>query len=143
VKELIELQVKTIAMSQQGSYSLLLTDSEEKTVLPIVIGAFEAQAIAIPLEGKSAPRPLTHDLLVNFCKTLKGEVEKIVISDIKDDTYYAEIHLYQGEENYCLDARPSDAVALALRFEVPIYMATRLIEFTLDYEDLFTDSEDS
>ena len=143
MKELIELQVNNIAVSREGGYSLLLTDREEKTVLPIVIGPFEAQAIALPLEGTSTPRPLTHDLIVSFCETFQLNVKQMVITDIREDTYYAEIQVEKEGELYRLDSRPSDAVALALRFDVPIYMATGLIEFTVDYEDLFTDSDDS
>ncbi len=136
---MIKVQVKTIAMGKEGSFSLLLTDEEERTVLPIVIGAFEAQSIALCLEGKEPPRPLTHDLIVSFCQTLGGQVEKIIITDIKEDTYYAEIYLQQNGETVAVDSRPSDAVALALRVEAPIYMAPGLIEFTVDYQDLFSD----
>ncbi len=143
VKELIKLTVKTIAMAREGSFSLLLADSEQKTILPISIGAFEAQAIALPLEGKPAPRPLTHDLIVSFCEALRGTVEKIVITDIREDTYYAEIELRRDGEVITLDARPSDAVALALRFDAPIYMKPGLVEFTINYKDLFSEGEES
>jgi len=139
---LIKLSVKTIVMGQQGSFSLLLTDEEERTVLPIVIGAFEAQSIALVLEGESPPRPLTHDLLVSFCNTLGGRVEQIIINDIMENTYYAEVHLQRNGESFTIDSRPSDAVALALRVDAPIYMVPGLIEFTMDYQELFPDSEE-
>jgi len=139
---MIKLKVKTVAMSQQGGFSLLLTDEEERNVLPIVIGAFEAQSIALSLEGKAAPRPLTHDLLVSFCEALGGTVKKIIVTDIREDTYYAEIQLSYNWETISIDSRPSDAIALALRVEAPIFMAPGLIEFTINYEDLISNSDE-
>jgi len=140
--DLIKLKVKTVVLSSQGFCSLLLTDEGEKKVLPITIGFFEAQAIAFPLEGKTPPRPLTHDLLKTICQKLNGELEKVVITDIKDDTYYSEIYLRRNGDIMQIDARPSDAIALALRYDAPIYMAPRLVEFTYDYSDIFKDYED-
>ncbi len=132
----IKMEVKTVTADQGGNFLILLMDDEEKKVLPISIGPLEAQAIAIVLQGEAPPRPLTHDLLKSVCENLGGEMEKVVITDIKESTFYAEIYFNQNGETLVIDSRPSDAIALALRFEAPIYMATRLIEFTYDYQDI-------
>ena len=129
------MEVKTVTADQGGNFLVLLMDDEEKKVLPISIGPLEAQAIAIVLQGETPPRPLTHDLLKSVCENLGGEMEKVVITDIKESTFYAEIYFNQNSESLVIDSRPSDAIALALRFEAPIFMATRLIEFTCDYQD--------
>ncbi len=138
---MMEMQVKTVALNQNGSFSILLADMEEKKVLPIVVGPLEAQAIAIPLQDEKVPRPLTHDLLKTVCQTLEGTVEKIVITDISEGTFFAEIYVLHEGEMLTIDSRPSDAIALALRCNVPIYMAARLVEFTYNYDDIvFKDS---
>ncbi len=132
----IKMEVKTVTADQGGNFLVLLMDDEEKKVLPISIGPLEAQAIAIVLQGETPPRPLTHDLLKTVCENLGGAMEKVVITDIKESTFYAEVYLNQNSETLVIDSRPSDAIALALRFEAPIYMATRLVEFTYDYQDI-------
>ena len=133
---LIKMEVKTVTADQGGNFLVLLMDDEEKKVLPISIGPLEAQAIAIVLQGEAPPRPLTHDLLKSVCENLGGAMEKVVITDIKESTFYAEVYFNQNNETLVVDSRPSDAIALALRFEAPIYMATKLIEFTYDYQDI-------
>ena len=133
---MIKMEVKTVTADQGGNFLVLLMDDEEKKVLPISIGPLEAQAIALVLQGETPPRPLTHDLLKSVCKSLGGAMEKIVITDIRESTFYAEIYLQFNNETIVVDSRPSDAIALALRFESPIYMATKLIEFTYDYQDI-------
>ncbi len=133
---MLEMKVKTVALIKDGSFSVLLTDKEEKNFLPIMVGPFEAQAIALPLQGKAVPRPMTHDLLRSICEELSAQVEKVVICDITDGTFYAELFLKQGEKELIIDSRPSDAIALALRCEAPIYMGPHLIEFTYDSEDI-------
>ncbi len=132
----IKLEVKTVTADQGGNFLVLLMDDEEKKVLPISIGPLEAQAIALVLQGETPPRPLTHDLLKSVCENLGGEMEKVVITDIRESTFYAEIYFNQNNETLVVDSRPSDAIALALRFEAPIYMATKMVEFTYDYQDI-------
>ena len=100
--------------------------------MPIAIGALEAQNIAIPIQGVNPPRPLTHDLLKSAIEALGGKIEEIVITDLKDNTYYAEIHIKQDGRLITLDARPSDAIALAVRCDMPIYIDIKLTEFTYD-----------
>ncbi len=132
----IKMEVKTVTADQGGNFLVLLMDNEEKKVLPISIGPLEAQAIALVLQGETPPRPLTHDLLKSVCENLGGEMEKVVITDIIESTFYAEAYFNQNNETIVVDSRPSDAIALALRFEAPIYMAAKMVEFTYDYQDI-------
>lgn len=133
---MLKFHVKAITMDVEGNFSVLLTDEEEKKVLPIVIGPLEAQNIAIPLQGITPPRPLTPDLLKSAIEELGGKPEKVVITDLKDDTYYAELYIKQGDKVIKLDSRPSDAIALAIRTDIPIFLNVRLAEFTYDMADL-------
>ena len=133
---MIKMEVKTVTADQGGNFLVLLMDDEEKKVLPISIGPLEAQAIALVLQGEEPPRPLTHDLLKSVCEKLGGVMEKVVITDIRENTFYAEIYLQHNNETIVVDSRPSDAIALALRFQAPVYMITKLIEFTYDYQDI-------
>ena len=136
MQPVIKMEVKTVTADQGGNFLVLLMDDEEKKVLPISIGPLEAQAIALILQGEEPPRPLTHDLLKSVCEKLGGVMEKAVITDIRENTFYAEIYLQHNNETIVVDSRPSDAIALALRFKAPVYMITKLIEFTYDYQDI-------
>ncbi|SHF17224.1 hypothetical protein SAMN02745195_02007 [Thermoanaerobacter uzonensis DSM 18761] len=140
---MLKFRVKAITMDVEGNFSVLLTDEEEKKVLPIVIGPLEAQNIAIPLQGITPPRPLTPDLLKSAIEQLGGKPEKVVITDLKDDTYYAELYIKQGDRVIKLDSRPSDAIALAMRTDIPIFINVRLAEFTYDMTDLKFDDGDN
>ncbi len=133
---MIKMEVKTVTADQGGNFLVLLMDDEEKKVLPISIGPLEAQAIAIVLQGELPLRPMTHDLLKSVCDNFEGQIEKIVITDIIDSTFYAEIYLQKNENTIILDSRPSDAIALALRCQSPIYMVPKLVEFTYDFQDI-------
>jgi bifunctional DNase/RNase len=97
-------------------------------VLPIWVGVFEANAIALQIENVSTPRPMTHDLLKNIIQDLRGRIEKIVVSDLKENTFYALIYVSVGGELMAVDARPSDAIALALRARAPIFVEERVID---------------
>jgi bifunctional DNase/RNase len=136
VLAMIKMEVKTVTADQGGNFLVLLMDEEEKKVLPISIGPLEAQAIALVLQGEIPPRPMTHDLLKTVCDNLEGQIEKIVITDIIDSTFYAEIYLQKNGETLIIDSRPSDAIALALRSESPIFMVPKLVEFTYDFQDI-------
>ena len=104
---------------------VLLRDLEERTFLPIWIGMFEAAAIAMELQEFKAPRPMTHDLLTKMIESLEGKVEKIIINEIIDNTFYAiiQVKAKDKEEIMKIDARPSDAIAIAVRTHVPIFVA--------------------
>ncbi|CAN5512869.1 bifunctional nuclease family protein [soil metagenome] len=107
---------------------VILRDKEGQRVLPIWVGAFEANAIALQIENVTTPRPMTHDLLRNVIQDLKAEVQKIVVSDLKENTFYALIHLVVNGETLAVDARPSDAIALALRTSAPIFVEDSVID---------------
>ncbi len=130
------MKVLTIIADPDSGFSVLLADVGEKVVLPIGIGPFEAHAIAFPLQGEEPPRPLTHDLLKTLCESLGGTVEKVVITNAREGVFYAEIYLQRDGQSFSIDSRPSDAIALAVRFKSPIYMCPRLVEFTYKYEDI-------
>jgi uncharacterized protein len=107
---------------------IILRDQEGQHVLPIWVGRFEANAIALQIENVTTPRPMTHDLLRNVIHDLKAEVRKIVVSDLKENTFYALIHLEVRGEALAIDARPSDAIALALRARAPIFVEDHVID---------------
>ncbi|MGA7342525.1 MAG: bifunctional nuclease family protein [Terracidiphilus sp.] len=107
---------------------VVLKDVGSDTVMPIWVGIFEANAIAIEIEKVSAPRPMTHDLTRNLVRHLNAVLERIVITEIKDETFYAVLWLRQGNEPVAVDARPSDAIALALRADCPIYVAEEVLQ---------------
>ncbi len=135
------MKVKAVTLDQGGGFLVLLADQEETKVLPIAIGPFEAQSIALVLQGRTPPRPLTHDLLKSLCENLGGTLKKIIITNIIESTFYAELYIHYQDQELILDARPSDAIALALRWGAAIYMAPRLVEFTYDYEDIIADDQ--
>ena len=107
---------------------VILHDGDGKRILPIWVGIFEANAIALQIENISTPRPMTHDLLRNVIQDLKADVQKIVVSDLQENTFYALIHLIVGGEPVAIDARPSDAIALALRVSAPIFAEDFVID---------------
>ena len=122
---------------------VILHDDAGERILPISVGIFEANAIALQIENIPTPRPMTHDLLRNVIKDLKAAVEKIVVSDLKDKTFYALIYLRIGGELVAVDSRPSDALALALRVRAPIYVEDSVIDNakSLDFSPDKGDSE--
>ncbi len=107
---------------------VILKDSDNKVNLPIWIGLLEATAIATELEGIKMARPMTHDLLRNLIGELGGTVERVEITDLRDNTYYAVIHVSVAGGARVIDSRPSDAISLALRAKSPIYVAKRVLE---------------
>ena len=109
------------SQSQSGSFALVLGETNGKRRLPIIIGMFEAQAIAIEIEKIIPNRPMTHDLFKSFAQSFNFEVEEIVISDLKEGVFFAKIVCSNGIKQIDVDARPSDAIAIGLRFNVPIY----------------------
>jgi uncharacterized protein len=126
------LQVDIIGLpaspSSGGAYALVLGEVDGNRRLPIIIGSFEAQAIALELEKIQPPRPMTHDLLRDLFEVVGADVTDIVIDDLREGTFFAKIrYVYDGQENQ-LDARPSDAVALAVRMDAPIYVVATVLE---------------
>jgi len=111
-----------------GAYAILLKERDSLRRLPIIIGAFEAQAIALEIEGINPPRPLTHDLLKQVIDTLGGSVSEVIIDELRENTFFAKIILEVSALTYEIDSRPSDAIALAVRTKAPIYVAENVME---------------
>ena len=125
----IEMTIKGLMIDPITNMPIIiLRDSEGQHVLPIWVGVFEANAIALQIENVTTPRPMTHDLLKNVIQDLKASIEKIVVSDLKENTFYALIYLHVSGEIVAVDARPSDAIALALRARAPIFVEERVID---------------
>ena len=126
---LIEMTIKGLMVDPiTNTPIVILKDKDGDRVLPIWVGVFEANAIALQIENVSTPRPMTHDLLRNIITDLDGRVDRIVVSDLKDNTFFALIHLTVKGEGIAVDARPSDAIALALRTRAPILVEESVID---------------
>ena len=119
------------------------TDGDPRRMLPIWIGQAEALAIQLKLKDEEPPRPMTHDLLKNIIEVLSAKVEAIHVHSIKEETFLAEIHLQVNKETLKVDSRPSDAIALSLRFDGPIYVTEELIEQSGFSEEELKESEQS
>ena len=127
--QLVAMSIKGLMLDPvSNSPIVVLKDEEEKFFLPIWVGIFEANAIALQLENVTTPRPMTHDLLRNMISELDARVTRVVINDLRDSTFFAQIRLITGDKTLELDARPSDATALALRTEAPIFVAQTVLD---------------
>lgn len=125
-----------------GAYALILTEKEGSKRLPIIIGAFEAQAIALEMEQIKPPRPMTHDLLKNIILGHESSVREVVISELHEGTFFAQIHIQSQGNSIELDARPSDAIALAIRFQAPVYVAEEVLhEAGIEADDIRQETE--
>lgn len=138
----VEVRIYSIATSMTESI-IFLDETEGSRILPIWIGPMEAQAIAIRLSGYPSPRPMTHDLLFSVIKTLGLTVTRVTITDIVENTYYSSLHLAEpgGANVRLVDARPSDAVALAVRFGCPIFISERVFGKTQVLSKPITEDE--
>ncbi len=129
MSDLVPMSIKGLMLDPvSNSPIVVLKDEQETCFLPIWVGIFEANAIALQLENVTTPRPMTHDLLKNMISELNAQVTRIVINDLRDSTFFARILLAIGERTLELDARPSDAIALALRVEAPIFVAQAVLD---------------
>jgi uncharacterized protein len=125
----VEMQIRGLMMDPVTNMPIIvLKDVASDLVLPIWVGIFEANAIAVELEKGALPRPMTHDLLQNMARGLNAVVRKVVVSELRDDTFYAVIWMDHAGETVTMDARPSDAIALALRWDCPIYVNRHVLE---------------
>lgn len=125
----IEVRIRGLMMDPATNMPIVvLKDVASETVMPIWVGIFEANAIAIEIEKVSAPRPMTHDLIRNLIHHMNAELDHIVITELKDDTFFAQLWLRQGNEPVVIDARPSDAIALALRADCPIFVSDQVLQ---------------
>ena len=125
----IEMTIKGLMVDPiTNTPIIILRDKDGQRVLPIWVGMFEANAIALQIENVMTPRPMTHDLLKNVIHDLHGQVEKIVVSDLRENTFYALIYLRVNGDMVAIDARPSDAIALALRARAPIFVEEKVFD---------------
>jgi bifunctional DNase/RNase len=125
----VEMKIKGLMIDPVSNMPIIiLKNSDGESVLPIWVGIFEANAIAMELETIVSPRPMTHDLLKNVIESLKASIQRVVITDLKDNTFFAAIHLIQRGETLQIDARPSDAMALALRARAPIFVEQDVLD---------------
>ncbi len=140
----LEILGLSSSQSQTGSFALVLGEKEGNRRLPIIIGMFEAQSIAIQIEKINPNRPLTHDLFKTFAEEMDVRVTEILISDLKEGVFYSKIVCTNGTREFELDARPSDAIAIGLRFGVPIYTVESVLsEAGIILSDLEEEEEES
>lgn len=121
--EKIQLDILGLSSSQSqvGSFALVLGERDGNRRLPIIIGGFEAQAIALEIENIKPNRPMTHDLILTIAQTFDIGLKEVVISELKEGVFYSKLILHQGDDEQEIDARPSDAIAIAVRYKAPIY----------------------
>jgi uncharacterized protein len=145
----VEMKVRGLALDPVSNMPIIiLRDEEDKRSLPIWVGIFEANAIALELEKIPTPRPMTHDLIKNILETIEARLLKIVVTDLRENTFFAQLHLQMGEGEYTVDSRPSDAIALALRVAAPIFVNEEVVrkakslEVTKEAEPIKVDDPD-
>jgi hypothetical protein len=125
----VEMQIRGLMIDPDTHMPIvILKDIASDALLPIWVGIFEANAIVMELDKTATPRPMTHDLLRNVVRGLNASVRKVVVSELRDETFYAVIWVEQDGETVTIDARPSDAIALALRWDCPIYANRSVLE---------------
>jgi bifunctional DNase/RNase len=126
---MLEMKVKGLALDPSTNTPIVvLEDLEEERALPIWVGIFEANAIALEMENVPTPRPMTHDLIKNILDGIHAEVNRIVVNDLQDNTFFALIFLSLNGNEVTIDSRPSDAIALALRVDAPIFVAKKVLD---------------
>ncbi|MEE9275671.1 MAG: bifunctional nuclease family protein [bacterium] len=138
---MIEMQVKGLTLDPLTNVPIvILREKEGERALPIWVGIFEAHAIAREIENFQTPRPMTHDLIKNLISGINGKVSRIVVNDLRDNTFFAEIFLALNGTEVVIDARPSDAIAIALRMSAPIFVEEKVLEEAKSIE--FTEPEE-
>ena len=132
---MVEMKVEGLTLDPLTNMPIvILKDLEGSKALPIWVGIFEANAIALEIESIATPRPMTHDLIKNLINTFKAEIKHILVNELKDNTFYAVISLAINGDTLNIDSRPSDAIALALRVKAPIYVDETVIEAAKNIE---------
>jgi len=140
----IEMKIKGLVVDPLSKMPIVvLEDLRSERILPIWIGVFEANAIALKIENISTPRPMTHDLLKSFLEKIDIIIQKIVVNDVRDNTFYALIHCLHKGQLFLIDSRPSDAIALALRVQAPIFVEDSVVSkaHSLKFDENLEDSE--
>ena len=126
---MVKMEIKGLLMDPVSNMPVvILRDAGDGLFLPIWVGLFEANAIALEMEKIATPRPMTHDLLKNVLAELDARVDRVVINELKDNTFFARIHLTRGDTHFDVDSRPSDAIALALRSRAEIFVEQEVLE---------------
>ncbi|HBV97717.1 MAG: hypothetical protein JL50_03255 [Peptococcaceae bacterium BICA1-7] len=134
---MIRLYIKGLAYDTNSNPIILLSDEREDMVLPIWVGILEAHAITIAIEGTPIQRPMTYDLFHTMLDCLKATIKRVVINDLKENTFYAELHLGTPEGDIVIDSRPSDAIALAIKSSSPVFLNKKLTGSMFQIKDLF------
>jgi len=140
----IEMKIKGLVIDPISKMPIVvLEDIKKERMLPIWIGVFEANAISLKMEDVHTPRPMTHDLIMNFLNEFGATVEKVVVTDVKDNTFYANIHCQHHGQAIVIDSRPSDAIALSLRMEAPVFVEENVVKKaqSLQFDENLEDSE--
>lgn len=126
---MLEMKVEGLTLDPITNMPIIiLKDLKGKKALPIWVGVFEANAIALEMEQVSTPRPMTHDLIKNIIDGLDAKIDHVMVNDLKDNTFYAVISIVLNGNKFNIDSRPSDAIAVALRAKAPIYVSEKVIE---------------
>ena len=125
---MIEVKINGLFLTQSQASGVILKEIKGERTLPIIIGEYEAQSIALGLEKIKPPRPITHDLALSMLESLMAKIEKIEVTELKDNTYYAIIYIRQNSNLFEIDSRPSDAIAIAVRWNSPIFVSEDVIK---------------
>jgi len=125
---MIEVKINGLFLTQSQASGVILKELNGDRTLPIIIGEYEAQSIALGLENIKPPRPITHDLTLNIIDTFGAQIDRIIVTELKNNTYYAIVQLRRKMKLYDIDSRPSDAIALAVRNNIPIYVAEEVMQ---------------
>lgn len=125
---MIEVKINGLFLTQSQASGVILKELNGDRTLPIIIGEYEAQSIALGLENIKPPRPITHDLTLRILDTLGAKIERVVVTELKNNTYYALIHIRRKMKLFEVDSRPSDAIALAVRQNIPIFVEEEVME---------------
>lgn len=140
----IEMKIKGLVVDPISKMPIVvLEDPASERMLPIWIGVFEANAIALKIENIHTPRPMTHDLMKNVFDEMGLKVERVVVNDVRDNTFYALIHCLHNGQNLTIDSRPSDAIALSLRLDAPIFVEDSVVQKaqSIKYDESIESSE--
>jgi len=125
---MIEVKINGLFLTQSQASGVILKELQGDRTLPIIIGEYEAQSIALGLENIKPPRPITHDLTLNIIDSFGAQIDRVIVTELKNNTYYAIVQLRRKMKLYEIDSRPSDAIALAVRNNIPIFVAEEVMQ---------------
>ncbi len=125
---IVEVKINGLFLTQSQASGVILKEIKGDRTLPIIIGEYEAQSIALGLENIKPPRPITHDLALNIVGSLEGQIERVIVTELKNNTYFAIIQIRRDTKLYEIDSRPSDAIALAVRQNIPIFVEEEVLQ---------------